>query len=234
MLDSLLDGIKGQVASAISEKAGIDLGQAEQTVPLAGESIKEGLMGAVSGGDLSGIMGMFSGGDMAQSSIFQTIAGTFMGKLGGLGIGGGSASMISSLALPMIMNKIKGAASNDAGEVSQDGLMSVLGGGGGALGAITGALSGGAGGAGGALGAITGALGGGAGAAGGALSAITGALGGGAKDAADGAGGLLGGLMDSVTGGAEDAGEKGGDIADDLKDKATDLLKGKLGGLFGK
>ncbi len=231
MLDSLLDGIKGQVASAISEKAGIDLGQAEQTVPLAGESIKEGLMGAVSGGDLSGIMGMFSGGDMAQSSVFQTIATTFMGKLGGLGIGGGSASMISAMALPMIMNKIKGAASNDAGEVSQDGLMSVLGGGGGALGAITGALSGGAG---GALGAITGALGGGADAAGGALGALTGALGGGAKDAADGAGGLLGGLMDSVTGGAEDAGEKGGDIADDLKDKAADLLKGKLGGLFGK
>ena len=231
MLDSLLDGIKGQVASAISEKAGIDLGQAEQTVPLAGESIKEGLMGAVSGGDLSGIMGMFSGGDMQQSSIFQTIAGTFMGKLGGLGIGGGSASAISALALPMIMNKIKGAASDDSGELSQDGLMSVLGGGGGALSAITGALSGGAG---GALGAITGALGGGADAAGGALGAITGALGGGAKDAADGAGGLLGGLMDAVTGGAEDASDKGGDIAGDLKDKATDLLKGKLGGLFGK
>ena len=213
MLDSLLDGIKGQVASAVSEKAGIDLGQAEQTVPLAGESIKEGLMGAVSGGDISGILGMFSGGDMQQSSIFQSIASTFMGKLGGLGIGGGSASMISSLALPMIMNKIKGAASDDSGAVSQDGLMSLLGGGGG-----------------GALGAITGALGGG----GGALGAITGALSGGAKDAADGAGGLLGGLMDSVTGGAEDASEKGGDIADDLKDKAADMLKGKLGGLFGK
>ncbi len=230
MLDSLLDGIKGQVASAVSEKAGIDLGQAEQTVPLAGESIKEGLMGAVSGGDISGILGMFSGGDMQQSSIFQSIASTFMGKLGGLGIGGGSASMISSLALPMIMNKIKGAASDDSGAVSQDGLMSLLGGGGGgALGAITGALGGG-----GALGAITGALGGGADAAGGALGALTGALSGGAKDAADGAGGLLGNVMDAVTGGAEDASEKGGDLADDLKDKAADMLKGKLGGLFGK
>jgi hypothetical protein len=95
----------------------------------------------------------------------------------------------------MIMNKIKGAASDDSGAVSQDGLMSLLGGGGG-----------------GVLGAITGALGGGADAAGGALSSITGAL----------------------TGGAKDAGEKGGDLADDLKDKAIDMLKDKLGGLFGK
>jgi len=44
MLDSLLDGMKGQVASAIAEKAGIDMGQAEQAVPLAGESIKEVLV----------------------------------------------------------------------------------------------------------------------------------------------------------------------------------------------
>jgi len=90
MLDSLLDGIKGQVASTLTEKTGLDMGQAEQAVPAAGESIKEGLMGAVSEGDVSGVMGMFSGGNMQESSIFQKIAGIFTGKLGALGIGGGA------------------------------------------------------------------------------------------------------------------------------------------------
>jgi len=232
MLDNLLDGIKGQVASAISEKAGIDMGQAEKTVPLAGESIKEGLMGAVTGGDTSGIMSMFSGGDMQSSSIFQTISSLFMSKLGGLGIGGGSATAISAMALPMILNKIKGAASNDAGEVNTSGLMSVLGGAGGAAGML-GGLAGG-----GALGSAIGAMTGGADAAkdagGGMLGGLMGKVSGGA-DAVKNAGG---GAMDAVKGGAGDAtaaagdaAEGAGDLVDGLKDKAADALKDKLGGI---
>ena len=225
MLDSLLDGIKGQVASTLAEKAGLDMGQAEQAVPAAGESIKEGLMGAVSDGDVSGVMSMFSGDNMQESSIFQKIAGIFTGKLGALGIGGGSA--VSALALPMILNKIKGAASNDAGEMDASGLMGVLGG---DAGGLLGGLTGGAGGAlGAAMGAVTGA---GAG-AGGVLGGIVDAVKGGAGDAADGAGGMLGGLVDKVTGGADDAAEGEG-IAENLKDKATDALKDGLGSIFGK
>ena len=250
MLDSLLDGIKGQVASTLAEKAGLDMGQAEQAVPVAGESIKEGLMGAVSNGDVSGIMGMFSGDNMQESSIFQTIAGIFTGKLGALGIGGGSA--VSALALPMILNKIKGAASNDAGEMDASGLMSVLGGdaagllggltggAGGALGAAMGAVTGAGSGATGALGSIVGAVTGGAGdaadGAGGILGSVVDAVKGGAGDAADGAGGILGNVVDAVTGGADDAAEGEGDggLVDNLKDKATDALKDGLGNLFGK
>jgi len=210
MLNNLLDGMKGQVASAISEKAGIDMGQAEKTVPLAGESIKEGLMGAVSNGNTSGIMSMFSGGDMQSSSIFQTISSLFMSKLGGLGIGGGSASAISAMALPMILNKMKGAASNDAGEVDTNGLMSMLGGGGGAAGML-GKMAGG-----------------------GALGSALGAMTGGADAMKDAGGGMLGGVMDAVKGGAGDATAAAGDAtegAGDLKDKATDALKDKLGGI---
>ncbi len=226
MLDSLLDGIKGQVASTLTEKTGLDMGQAEQAVPAAGESIKEGLMGAVSNGNVSDIMGMFSGGDMQQSSIFQKIAGIFTSKLGALGIGGGSA--VSALALPMILNKIKGAASNDAGEVDASGLMNVLGG---DAGGLLGGLTGGAGGAlGAAMGAVTGAGEGAGGLLGGAMDAIKGAGG----DAADGAGGALGGIMDAVKGAGGDATEGAGDLADNLKDKAKDALKDGLGSLFGK
>ena len=149
MLDSLLDGIKGQVAGAIAEKAGIDRRQAEQAVPLAGESIKEGVMGAVTSGKVGDVMnllsglsgegaaaggaasmlsGLVGGGGMMKNMVFQGIANNFVGKLTSkLGLPASIASTVSSMALPMIMNKIKGAASNDAGEVNPAGLMKTLG-----------------------------------------------------------------------------------------------------------
>lgn len=171
MLDSLLDGMKGQVASALAEKAGIDLGQAEQAVPLAGESIKEGIMGAVTGGNSGDVMSMLSGltgggggggamgalaglagggsggaGGMMKNMVFQGIAQNFIGKLTSqLGIPAGIASTVSSMALPMIMGKISGAA-NDASEgegINAAGLMKVLSGGGGAAGLLGGLMGGG-------------------------------------------------------------------------------------------
>ena len=214
MLDSLLDGIKGQVAGALAEKAGINLGQAEQAVPLAGESIKEGIMGAVTGGDTDGVMSMLSGlagggngggamgalaglaggggggvGGMMKNMVFAGIAKNFVGKLTGqLGIPDGIANTVSSMALPMIMGKISGAA-NDASEgegINAAGLMKVLGGGGGALGALGGLM------------------------------------GGGGDNPLDAAKDALGGLMGG-----------GSDAAGDVADKAKDALKDKLGGLGG-
>ena len=211
MLDSLLDGMKGQVAGALAEKAGIELGQAEQAVPLAGESIKEGIMGAVTGGNSDGVMSMLSGlaggggggamgalsglaggggaGGMMKNMVFAGIAQNFVGKLTGqLGIPAGIANTVSTMALPMIMGKISGAA-NDASEgegINAAGLMKVLGGGGGALGALGGLM------------------------------------GGGGDNPLDAAKGALGGLMGG-----------GSDAAGDVADKAKDALKDKLGGLGG-
>ena len=169
MLDSLLDGMKGQVASALAEKAGLDLGQAEKAVPLAGDSIKEGIMGAVTGGKSGDVMSMLSSltgggggggamgalagladggggvGGMMKNMVFAGIAKNFVGKLTGqLGIPAGIANTVSTMALPMIMGKISGAA-NDASEgegINAAGLMKVLGGGGGAAGLLGGLMGG--------------------------------------------------------------------------------------------
>ncbi|MEM6319793.1 MAG: DUF937 domain-containing protein [Bacteroidota bacterium] len=171
MLDSLLDGMKGQVASALAEKTGINMGQAEQAVPLAGESIKEGIMGAVTKGNTDDVMIMFSSligggggggamgalaglaggggggvGGMMKNMVFSGIAQNFVGKLTSkLGIPAGIANSVSSMALPMIMGKIGGAAqSATPGDgIDAAGLMKVLGGGGGALGALGGLMGGG-------------------------------------------------------------------------------------------
>lgn len=132
MLDSLMDGLKGQVIDTLKEKTGLDAGQAEQAVPLAKDSITEGLTSALSGGNISGILGMFSGGDagggLMENMVYKGIAGNFINKItSALGIPESTAQTVSSFALPMIINKIKGQASDDSGEVSQSGLMDTLG-----------------------------------------------------------------------------------------------------------
>lgn len=133
MLDSLMDGLKGQVIDTLKEKTGLDAGQAEQAVPLAKDSIVEGITSAASSGNLSGIMSMFSGGEsaggnMMENAVYQGIAGNFVNKLtSAVGIPESMASTVSSFALPMIINKIKGKASDDSGEVNQAGLMDTLG-----------------------------------------------------------------------------------------------------------
>lgn len=139
MLDSILDAVKGQVVSTIAEKTGLGASQAEQTIPLAGESITEGLMGAVTGGNMDGILGMLQGAvggnaggnaGLMSNPLVKGIAGNFIGKMtNSLGLDEGIAGTISSLAIPMIMSKIGGAAQahGDTDGIDAESVMGALG-----------------------------------------------------------------------------------------------------------
>lgn len=133
-----MDAVKGQVVSAIAEKTGLQLGQAEQAIPLAQESVTEGIMGAITGGNVDGILGMLSsavgggnaGGGLLQNMVYKGIAGNFISKItSSLGLSESVASTISSLALPMIMNKIGSAtqAAGDTDGIDAGSMMSALG-----------------------------------------------------------------------------------------------------------
>ncbi len=134
-----MDAVKGQVVSAISEKTGLDLGQAEKTLPLAQESVTEGITSAISGGNVDGILGMLTsavsgadagGGGLLQNMVYKGIAGNFISKAtSSLGLDEGMAGTISSLVLPMIMNKIGGAtqAAGDTDGIDAGSMMSALG-----------------------------------------------------------------------------------------------------------
>lgn len=209
MLDSIMDMAKGQLLSTIAEKTGLDAGQAEQALPLAQESITEGITGAISGGNVDGILGMLTsavgggGGGLVENMVYKGIAGNFVSKITStLGVGEGMASTLSGVALPMIMSKIGGAtqAAGDTDGIDQDSVMS-------ALGLDAGSL-------------LSGLAGGGA--AGDLLGKAAGMLGG-AAEAGQGAGeGLLGKAADML-----------GDATDAGKDAGGGLL-GKLGGMFKK
>lgn len=163
MFDSILDAVKGQVISTITEKTGIGADQAAQAVPLAGESITEGITGALTGGNVGGILDMLKGatgggggGGLLENVVYKGIAGNFISKAtSSLGLSEGVASTISSLALPMIMNKIGGAAQaeGDTDDIDEGSVMS-------ALGLDAGSLLGGLTGGGGVAGALGGLLGG--------------------------------------------------------------------------
>ncbi|MTB49997.1 hypothetical protein [Lewinella sp. W8] len=137
MLDSIIDLVKDQALSTITEKAGIDLGQAEKTLPLAQESITDGLMGAVSGGNVDGILDMLksatgssAGGGLLNNMVYKGIAGSFVSKAtSALGLSEGVASTISSVVLPMIMEKIGGAAqaAGDTNDIDASSVMDALG-----------------------------------------------------------------------------------------------------------
>lgn len=141
MLDSIMDAVKGQVISAVAEKTGLGAAQAEQALPIAKDSITDGIMGAVTGGNVDGILGMLTsavggsdsstaGGGLLQNMVYKGIAGNFISQVTSkLGLNEGMASTLSSVALPMILNKIGGAtkAAGDTDGIDAGSMMSALG-----------------------------------------------------------------------------------------------------------
>ena len=156
MLDSLLDAVKGEIISTVQEKTGLGKQEAEQTVPLARESVSEGITGALTGGNLGGLLDMVKGaagnsggGGLLQNTVFQGIAAKFIHKLTGqLGLSESMAQKVAGLALPIIMSKLAGRtqAAGSTDDIDKGSLMDVLGlDAGGILGNVAGSLLGGKG-----------------------------------------------------------------------------------------
>lgn len=135
MLDKIMESIGGGVAEQIAGKAGVSLDQAKGMLPFATESLQEGLMSQVTGGNVSGLLGMFSsatggGSGLTDNPIFGSIKGMFMKKVmtnmgvpesvAGLAAGTGMSSIMGSLAGKMV-------AHGDTDEIDAGSLMGVLG-----------------------------------------------------------------------------------------------------------
>ncbi len=185
MLDKIMEMAGGDALKQITDHAGVTPEQAKEMLPMAQESIQEGLTSQLTSGNTEGLLGMFNSvgsGGLANNGMFGNIKNLFMqkimGKMGlpssvaGIAAGAGMGSMIGS-----ITGMLKSDGDND--DISTDNIMSVLGGGGAA--GMLGKLAGNAG---GALGGLKDAA---SGLAGGAAEGA-----GGLKDAAGKLGGMLG------------------------------------------
>ena len=183
MLDQLMNSIGGDVISSLTEKAGITAEQAEQVMPVAQETLQEGLMKEAASGNVEGILGMFNSGDgMESNGLFGSLKGMFVQNImTKIGLPAPVAAMVAGTGLTGILGGLAGKMGG-AGNITQDGLMSSLG----------------MGGAGGLMDAAKVLMGDGADAGGGLM---------------DAAKGLLGDSADAGEGLADAAKDKLGDIA---------------------
>ncbi|MFT5167857.1 MAG: hypothetical protein ACI8P3_003095 [Saprospiraceae bacterium] len=153
MLDKIMEMVGGDAISALTEKAGISMDQAKEVLPLAGESLQEGLMSQVTGGNIDGVLGMFksfTGGGLESNGIFESIKNMFMKKvMTSMGLPESVAGLVAGTGMSSIIGSLAGKMTEhgDTDEIDAGSLMGVLGGdGGGMLGNITDMLGGNSGG----------------------------------------------------------------------------------------
>lgn len=133
MLDQLFNSIGGDVVGQLTEKTGLNLDQAKAMLPLAQESVSEGMMKQVTDGNIGGLVGMLGaakgGGDgLMNNPIFSSIKGALMGKvMEKLGLPSQLAGMASGVGLESIMGMISNKVSDDGGNIDEGDLVSKLG-----------------------------------------------------------------------------------------------------------
>jgi len=146
-----MEMVGGQALESITSKTGISMDQAKQMLPLAQDSLQDGLMSQITGGNVDSLIGMFNsaGGDgLMNNPIFGGIKNMFMKKImtsiglpesvAGLAAGSGMGSIIGGIS-----GLLKQDGDND--DINVSNIMNVLGGGGasGVLGSILGGGEGG-------------------------------------------------------------------------------------------
>ncbi|MEM6877179.1 MAG: hypothetical protein AAF544_01365 [Bacteroidota bacterium] len=143
MLDQLLSGLQSQFTSSLTDQTELNAEQATGLFPVAKDAITSGITGAVAGGNVGGVLDMLKGAvgmgqsssggglaDLAQNMVYKSIAGNFINKAtSSLGLSEGLASQVSGLALPMILNKLGGAAQShgDTDDIDEGSVMGALG-----------------------------------------------------------------------------------------------------------
>lgn len=229
MLDKIMEMVGGDALKAITGEAGISMDQAKEMLPLAKDSLTEGISSQLSGGggidDLLGMFNSVGGGGLANNGIFGSIKGMFVQKImTGMGLPASVAGLAAGSGLTSIIGSLTGMLQKDGDndDIDASNIMNVLGGGG-ALAGILGAVTGGAGGAAGMVGDLAGKILGGASDGAGGVGDLAGKILGGAGDSAGGAADMVGDLASKVLGGAAGG---AGDLADGLKGAAGDLLSG--------
>lgn len=111
MLDSILNGLKDQIADELVNKAGINNNQIDDIINVAGESTKEVMSNKLSPDLLGDVMNLFSKGKNSgvANGIQNDLVNSFVSKLiSKVGISESVAKTISNIAIPKIIDLITG------------------------------------------------------------------------------------------------------------------------------
>ncbi|MCH2198621.1 MAG: hypothetical protein MK081_07540 [Flavobacteriales bacterium] len=144
MIDDLLNSLKGQVGDSISDE-GLGMDKLDDVLKLSGDSVKNGVMSEVTGGNLDGVISLFKGDSDTSSSnpIISGIVSNLTEKLtSSLGLGDGIAGSIADKVVPMIISAAVSKFSGSDNGASAEGIASFFGGGDGLLDQAKGMLGG--------------------------------------------------------------------------------------------
>ena len=123
MLEQLMDLIKQQGEESVVRNPAIPNEQNSQVLGEAGNSIINGLQGALAGGGLSQVMKLFSSGNGAgimDNPIVQNIVQSFTGKLTNqFNVSPAQATQVSSSLIPQVLQGLTGKVA-DANDSSLD------------------------------------------------------------------------------------------------------------------
>lgn len=109
MIEQLLQGLQGQVGPELESKAGVSQSQMPDIMKIIGGVAAKEAGKEMLGGNLGNVMNLFSnnqnndGANSLQSNITNGIVSNLISKLG---LKKETAAMISSVALPVLMNMI--------------------------------------------------------------------------------------------------------------------------------
>ncbi len=148
MFENLLSNLGGgnggsDLLGSLQQKFGLSSDQAAQALPVAQESVTETLKEQALAGNLGGISSLFGGGEQEQANnpIATAISGNMLQNLvSKVGLPESIASKISVDFLPQILGFFQSKAKDESGNVSETGIMSMLGGNLGNIGGMLGGL----------------------------------------------------------------------------------------------
>lgn len=104
MLDQLKDLVRDNAKEAIFNNSDVPDDKNEEAVDATSNSILDVLKDKVSSGEIKDILS--SSGDEDTSKLSGDIMENLTGKLGDLGIGGGTAKSIASSVIPVVLSKV--------------------------------------------------------------------------------------------------------------------------------
>jgi hypothetical protein len=128
MLDQLFNAVGGNVINSITEKTGLDINQAKAVLPIAQETVSNGLMDEAKSGNIGGILNMLnsSGGALQSNSLFGSLKSQLLSQLlAKLGLPASVAGLVAGTGMTSIVENASQFLGGDS-EVTKGDLMDKL------------------------------------------------------------------------------------------------------------
>lgn len=117
MLDQILKGLKDQVGNEVQQKTGVSSNMLDDILKITGDVATKEVSKEMLSGNLDSVMNLFSNKDNTsqanslQNNIMNNMIGGFVEKLG---LNPQTASMVTSIIIPALMNMVTNKNSETA------------------------------------------------------------------------------------------------------------------------